>query len=54
VPALSASFYGFMKTVFFSNSVWTPIKFAPRQDHLLPLGMLDTAVAPFLGRSGIV
>jgi hypothetical protein len=50
----SATFSVFMKAVFFSNPVWTPIKFAPRQDHPLLLGVLLTAVAALLGRHGIV
>jgi hypothetical protein len=54
MPALSATFYVFMRAVFFSTSVWTLIKFAPRQAHLLLLGVLDTAVAALLGRFGIV
>ena len=54
MPDLSANFYVFMSAVFFSTSVWTLIKFAPRQNHLLLMGVLDTMVAASLGRFGIV
>jgi hypothetical protein len=54
MPTLSAGFDVFTREVFFSTSVWTPIKFAPRQDHLLLMGVLDTAVAAPPGRFGIV
>ncbi len=43
-----------MRSAFFSTSVWTLIKIAPSQDHLLLMGELDTAVAAPLGRFGIV
>ena len=54
MPAFSANFYVFMRAVFLSTSVWTLMKIAQRQDHLLLMGVLDTAVAAPLGHFGIV
>jgi hypothetical protein len=54
MPTLSAGFHLFMRAVFYSISVWTVVKIAPRQDHLLLMGVLDKAVAAPLGHIGIV
>ena len=54
MPTLSTGFDVFIREVFFSTLVWTLTKIAPRQDHLLLIGVLDAAVAAPLGRFGIV
>ncbi len=54
MPTFSANFYVLIEAVFFSTSVWTLIKIAPSQDHLLLTGALDTAVVAPLGRFEIV